>query len=200
MGRRNRRASRRREEWLARSRTETSRHDPAVSTAEGWSDRPKSARIVVQPWKWSRLRFSERIARKTERTGAGPLAAARARAGEFVLGRCTMREASWHCKDCDHTWPKRKPMPSEGEDLAFGLRWERHCRRPDVFLRIIGGEAVVMVRGLNTSAYPGAFARSLRSGVVHRKIKLKDCGTWKGRLAHFTICAKRPRLEYAYGP
>jgi hypothetical protein len=34
------------------------------------------ARIVVKPWKSSRLRFSKRIARKTETTGAGPLAAA----------------------------------------------------------------------------------------------------------------------------
>lgn len=103
-------------------------------------------------------------------------AAARARAGGFLLGGCMLGDASWYCRDCGHEWPKERQWPTKEEHLAFRLRWERHCRRPDVFIWILAGKLRSWCEDLVHRHIRVPLLVRFGGGAIHRKIKLKEGG------------------------
>lgn len=103
-------------------------------------------------------------------------AAARAREGEFLLGGCMVGEASWYCRNCDHAWPKERQWPTEEERLAYRLRRERHCRRPDVFVQIILGKLRSWCEDLIHRHIRVPLLVRFGGGAVHQKMKLKEGG------------------------
>jgi len=45
----------------------------------------------------------------------------RAKEGEFVLGGCTLGEASWYCRSCGQRWPKERLWPTDEDALVLRL-------------------------------------------------------------------------------
>ena len=104
--------------------------------------------------------------------------AARARAGEFVLGGCMVGSPRWHCKVCRHSWPKDGSwnFPTEEEWLAYRLRLQRHQRRPDVFLLHLGRRLRWMAQSLVEEHIRTPLLIHRERPTIAKKNALKDGG------------------------
>ena len=88
--------------------------------------------------------------------------AVRAREGEFVLGGCTLGEASWYCRSCGQRWPKERLWPTDEDALVLRLgpppssaasRQTSRCLSPNGCT-----EVALLVSGLPRPPFPGTNA------------------------------------------
>ncbi len=100
--------------------------------------------------------------------------AARAAAGEFVLGGCVLRGPTWCCKRCGHGWPPEKLWPTDEEFLAYRLRCRSYYNRPDRYLR--SKAAKLRSWCVETIERRVRVPLLARRGTIHRKTRLKDGG------------------------
>src|SRR5260370_40127343 len=100
--------------------------------------------------------------------------AVRAREGEFVLGGCTLGEASWYCRSCGQSWPKERLWPTDEEDLVLRLRRECHGKRPDVFLRMVARKLRCWCLDFLDRHFLVPLLIRWEHGTISRKLRMKD--------------------------